>query len=188
MIRITAHPKDPAFLLLKVPQELNSTIGNFGPAQLAVDLRGYVMERDKLGSLENWARFHSIPLLNEAKAPGEPTQPLQCANVLTTWTEPDGTEVHEVCSAPYQAANIPKFCGACGQPANPVVFSEDAPLVGAKCTCGRTNHGGAAYCVRCSAPLPERRLSAPAIPRVKAEPVALADALAELKPSLGGQP
>jgi hypothetical protein len=184
MIRITPHPKDRDFLLLKVPQDLNDAIGSFAPAQLAVDLRGYVMEADKLGSLKNWARFHKIPLLDETKAPGEPTQPVQCGNVIETWTAKDGTEVRETCCAPYQAGNIPTYCGACGQPANPVIFANNGPDVGVKCSCGHVNHGGPAYCVRCGAVLPERHLSAPAIARVKGEPRPLGDAIDELRKEL----
>lgn len=174
MIRITAHPKDRAFLLLKVPQDLNSAIGHFGPAQLAVDLRGYVMEADKLGSLRNWAKFHDIPLLDETRVPGEPTRPLECANIIDA-------ETGEKCCAPHRASHILKFCGACGQPANPIHYGEDAPDVGAKCGgCGRVNQGGGRYCVACGAGLPEHHLRAPKIPRTKGEPVSLGAAVAEL--------
>lgn len=176
MIRITAHPADPAFLVLRIDQDHNSAIGSFQPARRQDDMGVgvYVMEADHIQALKNWARYQSIHLLNEARDKAEPTKALECANIIDE-------ETHEVCCAPYPAGRIPRFCGACGQPANPVHYGDDEPDIGVKCSCGHVNHGGPAYCVRCGAVLPERHLRVPAIPRVKGEPKPLGEAIAELK-------
>lgn len=173
MIRVTAHPKDRTFLLLKVPQDLNAAMGTFGPAQLAVDLRGYVMPRDKLDALVAWARYQGVQMLNEAREAGEQTHPLECGNTL-----PNGDK----CCAPYRAAHIPRFCADCGQPAKPVMFETDEPLVGSKCPgCHRVLAGGPRYCPHCGATMPERHLRAAAIGRVKGEPKPLAAAITEVQ-------
>lgn len=173
MIRITQHPKDHTFLLLKVPQDLNVRMGSYGPAQLAPDLHGYVMAADQIGSFQAWARYQGIQVLNEVRDKAEPTKPIECGNRDAVTGEP--------CCAPYPVGRLPKFCGACGQPAKPVIYEDDEPMIGARCaTCGRLNHGGPAYCVACGERLPDRHLRASAIPRVKADPVPLSQAIGEL--------
>lgn len=173
MIRITQHPKNPDFLLLKVPHDLNSRMGSYGPAQLAPDLGGYVMAAADIDSFASWARYQNIQVLNEVRSQGERTQPVECGNTVD-----DGT----TCCAPYRASQIPEFCGACGQPAKPVVFHQGEPLIGVKCpTCERLNHGGPRFCTACGTTLPDHHLRAPAIGRTRGEPVALGDAIAELR-------
>lgn len=182
MIRISSHANDQGVIILKVDQLHNTVIGSFQPARRQDDMGVgvYVMEIDKLDSLKSWARYQNIHLLDEVRSKAEPTKPLQCGNVLKTWVA-EGREVREYCCAPYHVTSIPKFCGACGQPANPVTYDADGPDIGAKCTaCARVNHGGPAYCLGCGTPLPEHHLSAPALARVKAEPVPLGAAIAEL--------
>lgn len=172
MIRITQHPKDKSFLLLKVPQDLNAKMGSFGPAQLARDLGGYVMAADTLGAFVSWAKFHDVQVLNEVRAVGEPTRPLECGNIAA-----DGGK----CCAPHPASRIPQFCGACGQPANPVTFDDGEPMIGVRCgPCGRVNHGGPAYCIGCGTALPEHHLAVSALPRVKAESRALGEVIGEM--------
>jgi hypothetical protein len=176
MIRITAHSSDPAFLVIRVDRDHNRVIGTFEPARRQDDLGigVYVMEADKLDSLKAWARFQNIHLLNEARDRAEPTRPLECGNIIDQ-------ETREVCCAPYPASRVPKFCGACGQPAKPVVFAAADVGSGVRCpACERVNHGGPAYCLSCASPLPERHLAAPALARVKGEPRPLGEALHEL--------
>jgi hypothetical protein len=182
LMRVTNHPRNDEWLLLKFGPDLNGIIGTFGPAQQALDLGGYVMHRDQLDALRQWSKYQSVTLFVEARSGAEPTKPVQCGNVVKTWVS-NGKEVRDYCCAPFQAGKIPKFCGACGQAANPVIYGETEPDIGSKCAaCARINHGGAAYCLGCGEPLPEHHLSVPAIARVKAEPVALGDAIAELAP------
>jgi hypothetical protein len=183
IVRVTNHPRNDEWLLLKFGPDLNRMIGSFGPAQQALDLGGYVMHRDQLDALKNWCRYQSVTLLNESRSASEPTQALECANQITVTSK--HTETHtETCCAPYPTGHIPKFCGACGQPANPVTFQGGEPLVGVKCpSCERINHGGPAYCIACGVPLPEHHLHASALPRVKREPAPIGEVIAELDPS-----
>lgn len=175
MIRLTAHTVDPAFLILRVDRDHNRVIGSFEPARRQDDMGYgiYVMEAGHLDALHAWAKYQNIHVLNEARDKAEPTQPLECGNELD-----DGT----TCCAPYRAGQIPAFCGACGQPAHPVVFHQGEPLIGVKCpTCERLNHGGPKFCTACGTTLPDHHLRAPAIGRTRGEPVALGDAIAELR-------
>lgn len=187
MIRISHHPADQAFLLLRIDQLHNSVIGTFQPARRQDDLGVgiYIMETTNLDALKAWARYQDIHLLNEARTPGEPTRPVQCGNTTNTWTGTDGREYHDTCAAPHPAGKIPRYCGACGQPANPVIVAHTEPDTGTRCRdCGHLNHGGPAYCVSCANPLPERHLTAPALPRTHSQPRPLADTINELKTTL----
>lgn len=185
MIRITRHPRDHAFLLLKVPHDLNAQMGGYGPAQLAPDLGGYVIAADQLDSLQSWARYQGVRVLNEVRDKAEPTKPLECGNITETWTTNDGREIHEPCCAPYPLGRIPKFCGACGQPANPVTYDASEPSIGVRCAaCGRVNQGGPRFCVSCGERLPDRHLSVPAVPRAKSEPKPLGEVIGELSDTL----
>lgn len=175
IVRVTNHPRKDEWLVLKFGPDLNSLIGTFGPAQQALDLGGYVMHRDNLGALQQWARHNAVQLMVEVRAYGEPTKPVQCGNTIG---EPP---VEETCCAPYPASRIPKFCGACGQPAMPVTFSAAEAELGVKCpACDRVNQGGGRFCVSCSTALPDRHLRAPVIRRSKGEPKPLGEAIAEL--------
>ena len=176
MIRITAHPHDQAFLVLRVDQRHNPVIGSFQPARRQDDMGVgvYVMEASLVNQLKAWARLRDIHLLNEVRDKAEPTHPIECGNTVDPATR-------EVCCAPYPAGRIPSFCGACGQPAKPVTYGENEPDIGAKCPgCGRVNHGGGRYCVACGSGLPERHLSAPVVNRIKGEPVSLGEAIAAM--------
>lgn len=57
LIRITAHPSDPAILLLHVPHQANAHMGRFEPAQLDTQLGGYLIHADMLESFERFAAF-----------------------------------------------------------------------------------------------------------------------------------
>ncbi len=190
MIRITAHANDPAFLVLRIDQAHNRVVGSFEPARRQDDMGVgiYVMEADKLPSLKNWARFQDIHILNEVRDKAEPTRALECANVVNTWVVA-GKEVRDYCAAPYPAGRIPKFCGACGQAANPVIHGEASPDIGAKCSaCGHAAHGGPKFCPACGAAMPERHLSAPAIRRTKGEPQPLGEVIADVSAQLHPSP
>lgn len=182
LMRVTNHPRKDEWLVLKFGPDLNTVIHTFGPAQQALDLGGYVMHHDQLEALGNWCRYQNVTLFDESRSRGEPTQAVECGNVTATHPAKDGSgDWDDICCAPYPTGRIPKFCGACGQTAKPVTFQGGEPLVGVTCPgCGRVNHGGPAYCIGCATPLPEHHLSAPAIARVKREPVPLGTAIAEL--------
>jgi hypothetical protein len=185
IMRVTNHPRKDQWLILKFPPQINPLIGSFGPAQQALDLGGYVMHHDQLDALTNWARYNAVQLLVEIRATGEPTRPVQCGNTTDTWTGTDGREYHDTCAAPYPAGKIPRYCGACGQAANPIIVAHTEPDTGTRCRdCGHLNHGGPAYCVSCANPLPERHLTAPALPRTHGQPRPLADTINELKTTL----
>jgi hypothetical protein len=180
MVRVTRHPKDPAWLLLKTRPEMASMMGTLGPATYANDLHAYVMHADQMDTLRSWARFNGVPILNEVRDPKDPLQPLECGNVVewitkdghdTTEDDPNAVEVR--CCAPYRHDNIPRICGACGQPANPIVFEDAEPPIGTRCPdCAKIVRGGAKWCIHCGAKMPHRHLRPPAIvaDRVKGEP------------------
>lgn len=187
MIRITAHPTDPLILFLRVDYEHNDAIGTFAPAHRQSDLGRdvFLMEADKMDALKSWANYNKVHLLDETRRTGESTKPLECGNVIATWEAEDGRIIEDLCHAPYQAARIPKICGACGQAANPIIFEESEPIIGIRCeVCSRVNQGGPAYCLECGSPLPERRLRAPAV-KVSGEPAPLSEAITELAKGLG---
>jgi hypothetical protein len=183
LMRVTNHPRNDEWLLLKFGPELNNLIGTFGPAQQALDLGGYVMHRDQLDALRNWCRYQAVTLFLEARSGLEPTQPVECGNTITVIAK-SGATFEETCCAPYPTGRIPKFCGACGQPANPVTFQGGEPLVGVKCpSCERVNHGGPAYCVACGVALPEHHLHASPLRKHLSDPVPVGEVIATLAPA-----
>jgi hypothetical protein len=198
MIKMTTHD-DPAFLILQVDHHHNAVIGTFQPARREDDLGTgvYVMETAHLGSLKAWARHQHIPILDDTShTKGDPTPALHCGNVVDTFTAVDlrtkdnptrggkpGRTVEVLCEAPYPAGRVPKFCPECGQPANPIPLADiHGPTGGgAQCPgCGRINHGGGRFCLDCGTGLPDRRLTAPALPRTSGPPRPLGEAIAEL--------
>lgn len=183
MIRVTAHPKDPAFLVLKIDQDHNQVVGSFQPAHRQDDMGigVYVMEAEHLPALKTWARYQSIHLLNEVRGPVEPTKPLQCGNVIGSWAAEDGRTVYELCLAPLQASFIPKVCGTCGQTPSPEVFEESEPAVGTRCpSCDRLSRGGPRFCPGCGGPMPDHRLKSAAVQVPRGGPVTLGQAVGEL--------
>lgn len=161
MVRVIAHPNDADWLLLKARgDDIHTAFGSFGPAQRTDD--GYVLHRDNMPALKTWARFHDVLVLNEVREQGERTRPVECGNVVA-WLTPTGGDATEhdpsavpvICRAPYPFGNLPRFCGACGQPASPVIFEDVEPVTGVRCDgCDRVVRGGAKFCPRCGAVLP----------------------------------
>lgn len=191
LARIMRHPSDYSLVVIQIPATENHHMA--GRTVLDRQLGGWIMHRDQTRSFKTyWKGVVGGHVLDETEVrDSRRMHPVECGNIVERWEANDGTKVEERCAAPYPATRLPRYCGACGMPANPVHHIESEPAVGSRCPgCKATNRGGARYCVRCGTELdvdtrdPEKARQLVALlreeTRRKGEPVSLGEAMTEL--------
>jgi hypothetical protein len=65
IVRITTHPHDINIVLLHVPHSCNELMGRYEPAQLDTSLKAYLLHTDQLDSLERFATYTGLYLIDE---------------------------------------------------------------------------------------------------------------------------
>jgi hypothetical protein len=65
IVRITTHPHDHSIVLLHVPHSCNDLMGRYEPAQLDTSLKAYLLHTDHLDSLQTFATYTGLYLIDE---------------------------------------------------------------------------------------------------------------------------
>lgn len=199
-IVLTDHPEQRELLQASIPATLNDVLGQVASyVHGDWNTRRFTLLRSARPGFLAWAKRHHA-FVEDRSAPDRPRddadrprprpKPVQCGNVVgwvdgaghDTTPDADGA-IPLTCDAPYPASRVPDYCGACGQPARPVVFEDVEPITGVRCeSCSRVVQGGAKFCPRCGAVMPPLHHGARPVVRDQArleDPMPLGDVMAE---------
>jgi predicted RNA-binding Zn-ribbon protein involved in translation (DUF1610 family) len=176
VIRYRPHPDNTDVLVLDVDNDHWRDLGRFTPARREDTLgrNAYLLDANKLDSLQIWCASNDIPLLNATTTdPGEKRLPLECA----------------ACGQPVRnrrGDTPPKYCPACGDafvgahpPAHTTASITRYPCL----SCGHTQTSRLPICTQCGGimNIPNRNPHPnPATRPHLDNPMSLADTITEL--------
>ena len=166
---LTAHPTDPAFLILRTAPGDSARIGSLEPARYEPSIGAYILHVDHETALNAWAHHTGVRILDlRPPTPGKRTAAPECSQ----------------CGHPAKLTAQPCHCPACGRPWAPH-YQADDPATPNLTTCPQCEHRQArafTYCGQCGQPMPTtpRPTPQPLPPRpILPDPLALADTLDE---------
>jgi hypothetical protein len=179
LIRLTAHPTDPAVLLLHTPPAIRDRLGRFAPARWSPAFTAYLVPAGMQPQLVTWAKHERVHLVDERLADDAP--PPAAPRVTRNYAA--GPECG-FCGQPGSSTYPPKRCPGCGELWRPIVYTDvvDAESLTTCRSCEAKVPGRFPYCSHCGELMSYDQDAAPVAPAGLADtPATLGDVMREMQ-------